>query len=145
MPIRLVVAVTVGTAALGLLLPMLDSVEQRPETEVTVEMDPAQFALETADSETVTIDVITEEGVPVEDATVLVSGRSLPVDGDPLAFETGPDSSSVTADIGTRSGDVPVAFRPTQTRGTLLIDVVPPPGTSYTDKRRNPQITIRQP
>lgn len=146
MPIRLVVAVAVGAAALGLLLPMLDSVDERTETEVTVEVDPGQFVLGTEDSEPVTIDVVTGDGVPVEGATVLVSGRSLPVDGEPLAFETDPDSSSVTVAIGTTATpDVPVAFRPTQTRGTLLIDIVPPPGTEYRDERNNPQITIRQP
>lgn len=145
MPIRLVVAVAVGAAALGLILPMVDTVERSAETEVTVELDPRQFALDSGSSGTVTVDVVTEDGRPVTGATVLVSGRSLPVEEGPVQFRTGRDSSSVAIEIGDRStADVPVTFRPTQTRGTLVIDVVLPPGTEYTDDRRNPEITVRR-
>lgn len=146
MPIRLVVAVSVGAAALGLLLPMADAVDRSTETEITVELESRQFALESGGSETVRIHVVTADGQPVEDAVVVVSERSLPVEGGPRTFRTGPESNSLAVEVGTAdTSDVPVAFRPSQTRGTLEIDVVPPPGTEYVDDRNNPEITVRRP
>lgn len=144
MPIRLVVAVAVGAAALGLLIPLAETVEHRDSPEVTVELEPRQFALGPDTVRSVQIAVLTESGRPVEDAAVVVSGRSLPVNDGPVVLRTGPESNTIEAEIGTRtSADVRVSFRPAQTRGTLEIDVVPPPG--YEDERNNPEITVRQP
>lgn len=146
MPIRLVVAVTVGAAALGLLVPMLDAVEQRQQTEVTAELDRQQVVLDSDSPETVRIDVVTTDGEPIQDATVLVSGESLPVEDGPLRFDTGPDSSAVSFTVGTDSdADVPVTFRPTQARGTLSLSIVPPSASESTDEMANPEITIRKP
>lgn len=145
MPIRLVVAVTIGAAAVGLLFPMLETIEAEEETAVTVEVVPQQVVLESGSPERVSIKVITESGKPVDDVTILISGRSLPVEGGPVRFETGPDSNTVGIEIGKTTGvDVPVDFRPTQRRGTLMIDVIPPSGTKYTDVRANPEITVRK-
>lgn len=145
MPIRLVVAVAVGVAAFGLLVPMADRVEQSTETEVTVEPDSTQVALDSTESSEVTVHVVTSDGQPVDDATVLVSGRSLPVEGDPIPFETGPEGNAVTFSIGTDStADVPVTFRPTQGRGTLRLRVVPPSDGSYADDLDNPELTINR-
>lgn len=142
MPIRLVVAVTVGVAAMSLLLPMADSIEASEEPEVTVQPQTRQFALGTGESQSVRLAVVTEDGEPVEDATVVVSGQSLPVDDGPAVFRTGEDSNRVTITVGRGpEADVPVSFRPTQTRGTLTLDIVPPSG--YTDERRNPEVTVR--
>lgn len=144
MPIRLVVAVVVGVAAMGLLLPMAESIETTEEPELTVEPQPRQFALEATGSKRVRLDVVTEGGKPVEGADVVLSGRSLPVDGGPVVFRSGESSNTVTISIGTGpEAAVPVSFRPTQTRGTLTLDIVPPPG--YVDERNNPQITVRRP
>lgn len=142
MPIRLVVAVAVGAAAMSFLLPMADSIEASREPELTVEPQPRQFALGTEESRSVRLEVVTEDGRPVEDAAVVVSGRSLPIDDGPAVFRTGQDSNTVTVTVGrTPEAPVPVSFRSTQTRGTLTLDIVPPSG--YTDERRNPEITVR--
>jgi hypothetical protein len=146
MPIRLVVAVAVGTAALGLLVPMLNTVEESADTEITIGLEPQEFVLDSGKSTAVRIDVVTTDGEPVTDATVLISNRSLSVEDGPLIFETGPDSSSVTVDVGTATDTaVPVEFRPTQSRGTLSISTVVPPSSDYVDEIDNPEITIRQP
>ena len=142
MPIRLVVAVAVGAAAMSLLLPMAETIEASEEPELTVELQPRQFALGAEESQSVRLDVVTEEGEPVDDAAVVISGRSLPVDDGPAVFRTGQDSNTVTFTVGRGSeADVPVSFRPTQTRGTLTLEVVPPSG--YADERNNPEITVR--
>ena len=143
MPIRLLVAVTVGIAAFGLLVPMADSVEQAEQTELTVEPDPRQVVVESGDAATVRLDTVTTEGEPVEGARLVVSGRSLTVEDGPLTFDTG-STSSLTVEIGTSSdADVPVDFRPTQNRGTLTLRVVPPPNSEYEDELANPELTVR--
>lgn len=143
MPIRLLVAVTVGIAAFGLLVPMADSVEQAEQTEVTIEPTPRQVTVEPGDAATVRLDTVTTEGEPVEGTSLVVSGRSLTVEDGPLRFDTG-SKSSLTVEIGTSSdADVPVGFRPTQNRGTLSLRVVPPPNGEYEDELANPQLTVR--
>ena len=143
MPIRLLVAVTVGIAAFGLLVPMADSVEQAEQTELTVEPDPRQVVVESGDAATVRLDTVTTEGEPVEGTRLVVSGRSLTVEDGPLTFDTG-STSSLTVEIGTSSdADVPVDFRPTQNRGTLRLRVVSPPNSDSEDEVANPELTVR--
>ena len=143
MPIRLLVAVTVGIAAFGLLVPMADSVEQAEQTELAVDPAPRQVTVGPGDPATVRIDTVTTEGDPVEGVSLLVSGRSLTVEDGPLRFDTGP-TTSLTVDIGTSpDADVPVDFRPTQNRGTLTLRVVPPPNSEYEDELANPELTVR--
>lgn len=144
MPIRLLVAVTVGIAAFGLLVPMADSVEQAERTELTVESEPRQLTVESGERSTARVDIVTTDGQPVEGATLLVSGRSLAVDGGPVVFETD-ESSTVAFDIGTDpSADVPVSFRSEQTHGTIRLRVVAPPNSEYVDDLSNPELTIRR-
>jgi hypothetical protein len=138
MPIRLLVAITVGIATFSLLVPLPDDVADAKTTEVTVDPDPAELQPGT----NVTVAVVTAAGEPVEDATVVVRSRSLPVENDPLTFQTGPDSHTVTLRVTHGvSGDVPVDFRQTQRRGTINFDVVAPTD-DYVDDRGNPEVTV---
>ncbi|WP_436901829.1 DUF7382 domain-containing protein [Halovenus halobia] len=145
MPIRLVVAVTVGIAAFSLLVPMADSVEQADRTELTVEPEPRQVLVESADeSATVRVDVVTTDGAPVAGATVLVSGRSLPVDDGPIPIEAGADGYAEFT-VGTDpTANVTVSFRSRQHRGTLQLHVRPPPSSEYRDNLDNPGLTVRR-
>jgi hypothetical protein len=144
MPIRLVVAVTVGIAAFSLLVPMAERVERTEQTEVTVESQPRQLTVEPGNASTARIDVVTTDDQPIAGATLVVSGRSAIIEGGPLVFETG-DRHTLTLDIGFSSAaDIAVAFRPTQERGTISVQVVPPSNSAYTDDLVNPEITIRR-
>ena len=144
MPIRLVVAITVGTAAMSLLVPMLDTVEQTQQREVTVEPDRQQVVLDPENAmQDVTIAVVTAEGEPIPESTVIVSERSLPLVDGPETFETGPDSHEVTVSVGdSLAADVPVAFRRTQQRGTVELDVSPPSGGDFTARSDHPELTV---
>ena len=147
MPIRLVVAVTVGAASMSLLVPMLDTVEETQHTTITVEPEHRQVVL---DSETgmqsVTIAVVSTEGDPITDSTVIISERSLPLVDGPQTFETGPDSHEVTVRIGTApTADVPVTFRRTQQRGTIELGVRPPGSGEFTVRSDHPEITVSKP
>lgn len=144
MPIRLVVAITVGTAAMSLLVPMLDTVEETKQTAVTVEPDSQQVVLDPeTEMANVTIAVISGAGEPIPDSTVIVSERSLPLADGPQTFETGPDSHEITVSVGdTTRADVPVTFRKTQQRGTIELDVHPPSSGDFTVRSDHPELTV---
>ncbi|PSP27291.1 Ig domain-containing protein group 1 domain-containing protein [Halobacteriales archaeon QH_2_65_14] len=144
LPVRLVIAVAVGVAAMTIMLGLLDGVDEFDEREVTVQLDeelltPDEFG----EYEPVRIAVVTEDGEPITDAVVIVSGGSLPLENGPLVRQTGSDSNEVTVSVATGGGaDATVAFRTGQNRGTLHIDVRPPPGTDLVDDRNNPHLTV---
>lgn len=143
MPVRLLVAVTVGIAAFALLVPMAESVEQVERTELTVEPEPRPLTVERDEPTSVRVDIITTDGEPVEGATLVVSGRSLAIEDGPLTFEAD-GGGSVTFDVGLDStADVPVTFRATQNRGTLRLRVVGPPSDEHVDNLSNPDLTVR--
>lgn len=144
MPIRLVVAVTVGLAAFSLLVPMADSVDRADRTEVTVEPEPRQVLVPATGVTTVRVDVVTVEGAPISGGTVVVFGQSLPVENGPIPLEATSDGV-VEFTVGTEpTADVTVAFRPRQHRGTLRFDVRPPPTGKYSDSLDNPGMTVRR-
>ncbi len=145
LPVRLVVAVTVGVAALGIMLGMLAEFDDPGTTEVTVEASNELLVPEGGGYEPVTLGVVTEDGQPVEGAQLLVTEGSLPLAGGPVDLQTGSDSHEVTLGIGTTSGvdeSVTPAFREGQSRGTLEIAVVPPSGTDLRDERENPELVV---
>lgn len=145
LPVRLVVAVTVGVAALGIMLGMLAEFDDPGTTEVTVEASDELLVPEGGGYEPVTLGVVTEDGQPVEGAQLLVMEGSLPLADGPVDLQTGSDSHEVTLGIGTTSGvgkSVTPAFRDGQSRGTLEIAVVPPSGTDLRDERENPELVV---
>lgn len=143
MPIRLVVAITVGTAALSMLVPMLDAVEETERHEVTVELDSQHVVLDTESPERVTVDVVTADGEPVRDSTVVFSAGSAPLTDGPQTVDTGPDSNQVTVRVGeSPEADLTVDFRTTQRRGTIEIGVVPPADEAFSAQATHPEITV---
>lgn len=144
MPVRLVVAITVGAAAFGLLVPMLDSVERTAESEIRAVPDSAVVVLDSPDAyEELTIAVRTADGNPVRDASIILSGRSLDLPAGPLVFETGQDDNEIQLTVGMGPGnDVRPVFRPHQSRGTLSLAVKPPAGES-TVAGSSPDVTVR--
>jgi hypothetical protein len=142
LPIRLVIAVTVGVAALGIMMTMLDGIDGAQEPETTVELEDELLTL-AGGEESVTIAVVTEDGRPVEDAQLLVTSGSLQVENGPVDLQTGPDSSEATLSVGAGPrADAQVAFRDGQKRGTLEIEVVPPSGSGLEDHRANPELVV---
>lgn len=143
MPIRLVVAITVGTAAMSLLFPMLDGVEETDRPTVTVEPDRSQIVLEPDSTQRVTVAVLTADGKPVEGSTIVLSSGSAPLVDGPHTFESGSDSNRVTVTVGeSQAADLTVDFRTTQNRGTIEIDVVPPSDGEYREQTEQPELTV---
>jgi hypothetical protein len=146
LPIRLVIAVTVGVAAMGIMMGMLDGFDDFGTDEVTVTASDELIVPENGSYDTVTLAVVTTDGQPVENAQLLISGGSLPLANGPVDLDTGPDSNSVTVGINSSStateGCIHPAFRAGQNRGTLEIDVVPPSGAGIRDERENPELVL---
>lgn len=144
LPVRLVVAITVGAAAFGLLIPMLDGVERSSESEIRAVPANSVLVLDSPDAhEELTIAVRTTDGIPVSDASVIISGRSLDLKRGPLVFDTGPDDHEIQLTIGTDPGtEVTPVFRPHQSRGTLSLSVKPPAGDSVV-AGSSPDLTVR--
>jgi hypothetical protein len=141
LPVRLVIAVTVGVATLGIMMTILDGVDGTQEPETTVELGDELLVVD--DTVSVSIAVVTEDGHPVEDAQLLVTAGSLPVENGPVDLQTGPDSNEATLTVGTDSrADALVSFRDGQRRGTLEIEVVPPSGSGFEDRRSNPELVV---
>lgn len=142
LPIRLVIAVAVGVAAMGIMLGMLEGIEDVGETEVTVGLSEELVVAEEA---TVSLSVQTVDGQPIDDATVIVSGDTVPVANGPVVLDTGPDSHEAELTISEESGETDhahIAFRDGQARGTVSLEVVPPSGGDLVDERANPDLVV---
>lgn len=146
LPVRLVIAVAVGVAALSIMLGMLAEFDDFGTTEVTIEASDELLVPQGGSYGSVTLAVVTEDGQPVEDAQILVTEGSLPLENGPVDLETGPNSHEVTLAVGSTApgagGSVFPDFRDGQDRGTLEIEVVPPSGTDLRDERDNAELVV---
>lgn len=130
LPIRIVIALVVGVASLSVMLNMLSGLGGLAVTELDAKPDPAVIEPEQTE---LTITVVEDDGSTVADATVIVKGESADIDG-VVTAETGRDgSATVTVDPSLRSN---------QQEGTLSIDIKPPAGSQYADRRGNTKITV---
>ena len=146
LPIRLVIALVVGVAALALMLNMLGTIGEVGDTEVTVEIDEDDQVID-KNADTVEMDVIDENGNDVEDATVIVSAGSAQISGVKEA-QTGEHPSDPDDTVDGHVAHVELSgdqdLRADQDMGTLEIDVVPPSDSNYIDEQPNPEIIVRE-
>lgn len=130
LPIRLVIAFVVGVATLSVMLSMISGVQSFGVSELDAKPAPEVI---TPGEERVSITAIDAEGAPVADATVVVKRGSAQLDS--VAVEkTGPDGVA-TFDLSPRLG-------PNQAQGTLTVEVKPPAGSEYMDRRQNSEILV---
>lgn len=129
LPIRLVIALVVGVASLGVMLSMVNGIGGLQTTELDTRPTPE---VTTPGEQTLTVQVV-GDGDPVADATVVVTGDSATLDG-PVTAETGPDGKA-TLTVAPRLG-------PNADEGTLTIEIKPPAGGRYTDRRANTAVLV---
>jgi hypothetical protein len=130
LPVRLVVSLVVGAACLSVMLNLVNGVGGLAASEVDVR--PTPEVVETGPQE-LTLKVVDAEGNPVSGATVIVDGGTASLDGVATA-KTGPDGEATVS--------IDPALGPNQTEGTLTLDVKPPAGGSYTDRRENSHVLV---
>jgi hypothetical protein len=114
LPVRLVVSLVGGLAA--------SELDVRPTPEV---VEPGAQEL--------TLQVVDAEGDPVSGATVVVKGGTASLDGVTTA-RTGPDGNA-TVSIHPRLGG-------NRAEGTITLDVKPPAGKSFVDRRENSHVLV---
>ncbi|GAB7094367.1 hypothetical protein JCM30237_15190 [Halolamina litorea] len=133
LPVRLVVSLVVGAACLSVMLNLVNGVGSLAASELDVQ--PRTEVVETGPQD-LTLQVVDAEGGPVSGATVVVDGGTASVDGVATAT-TGAD------------GNATVSVEPTlganQERGTLSLDVKPPAGGSFVDRRENSHVLVIRP
>lgn len=153
LPIRLVIALVVGVAALALMLNMLGGIGDVGDTEVTVEVNDEDQIIEagadgtdTRGDDEVLVDVIDENGNNVEDATVIATAGDAQLDG-VIAADTGDDDDAQdNSDIDDHQAvlkfDGNQSLRADQDIGTLELEIVPPSDSNYIDEQPNPEIRV---
>lgn len=142
LPIRLVIALVVGVAALSLMMSMLSTFDNFGNTEVTAEHDQNLVTPDGGSYENVTLSVVTDDGDPVENADILIRSGSLTLADGPIDLRTGEDSNEATLDFGEGEDEATLDFRSDQNRGTLQVEVHPPTDSDYVDNDDNPEITV---
>ncbi|MDS0297610.1 Ig-like domain-containing protein [Halogeometricum sp. S1BR25-6] len=130
LPIRLVVALVVGVATMSVMLNMLSGVQGLAVTELDVKPSPDVV---TPGERELSLLVVDADGDPVEGATVVVTDGTADVEGVPNA-KSGAD--------GTATVTVSASLRPNQEDGTIAVDVKPPAGSQFVDRRSNTEILV---
>lgn len=130
LPIRLVVALVVGVASLSVMLNMISGIQGLSVSELDVRPSPEVIA---PGERTLTLTVVDSDRRPVADATVVVRGEGATIDGVKTAT-TGPDGNA-TVSVSPRLG-------PNRADGSLVVDVKPPAGGRYADRRGNTRVLV---
>ncbi len=129
LPIRLVIALVVGAASLGVMMNVLSGLDTMGVTELDTRPEPE--IIEPGGS-TVAVTVVDADGRPVADATVVASGGTAALPE--LATGTTGQNGTVELELAPRLG-------PNQRQGTIELEVKPPDG-EYTDRRENTAILV---
>lgn len=130
LPVRLVIAVVVGVASLGVMLSLIEGVGTVGVTELDVRADPAVME---PGEQRVSLTVIDPEGRPVAGATVVVTGDTAETDG---------VRTATTDADGTATVAIEPTLPPNRVEGELRIEIKPPAGSQYVDRRGNTRLLI---
>lgn len=130
LPIRLVIALVIGVASLSVMMNMLTGIQGLSTTELDVRPEPEVIGPGDA---TVELTVVGADGSAVADARVLVKAGSADLDG---------VRTVTTGEDGTASVSVSPTLRANQDEGTLVIEVKPPAGSGYVDRRGNTKVLV---
>jgi hypothetical protein len=131
LPIRLVVALVVGVAALSVMMSTLSGVATLGVTELDVRPSPEVVA---PGPTAVTVHVVGPDGAPVSNATVVARGDSARLDGGVTTART--DAN------GTATLSIAPSLSPNQPDGTVTFDLKPPAGSGYVDRRGNTNLLV---
>lgn len=129
LPIRLVIALVVGVACLGVMMSVVGGLGSLTTTELDTQPEPEIVEPGTTN---VTVTVVDPDGEPIEDATVVATGETVNLTSVEQGT-TGPDGET-TLQIEAR-------LRPNQDEGRVELDIRPPEG-EYVDDRENTGILV---
>jgi hypothetical protein len=129
LPIRLVIALVVGVACLGVMMSVVGGLGSLNKTELDTQPDPEIVEPGTTN---VSVTVVDPDGEPIEDATVVATGDTANLSSVQKGT-TGPNGeTTLRLDAG---------LRPNQEEGRVELDIRPPEG-DYVDDRENTGILV---
>jgi len=130
LPIRLVIALVVGVACLGVMMSTISGLNTLQVTEVDVQPSPEVTSAGDTD---VTVTVVDPDGSPVSDATVIAKSGTATLD------------SVATADTGSNGNatfSLSPSLGPNQEEGTVTFEVQPPASSNYRDSQSNTDLLV---
>ena len=130
LPVRLVVALVVGVASLSVMMNMISGIQGLAVTELDARPTPE---VTTPGAQDLTVEVVGADGSPVADATVVVKAGSAKLDGVAHARTDANGTATVT---------VTPELRPNQRDGTLAVEIKPPAGSGFVDRRENTKVLV---
>ncbi|WP_277542155.1 DUF7382 domain-containing protein [Haloarcula laminariae] len=130
LPIRLVIALVVGVACLGVMMSTISGLGTIQVTEVDVEPDPEVTGPGDTD---VTVTVVDPKGSPVADATVVAKSGTATLDS---------VTTATTGDDGEAALSVDPSLGPNQQEGTVAFSVKPPSSGNYRDEQSNTELLV---
>ncbi|WP_224270179.1 prealbumin-like fold domain-containing protein [Haloprofundus salinisoli] len=130
LPIRLVIALVVGVASLSVMMNMISGIQGLAVVEVDVRPSPDVVGPE---RQTLTLTAVGADGDPVAGATLVVKGGTADTDGVETAKTDADGEATVTVDP---------SLGPNQEDGTLVVEVKPPAGSEFVDRRANTKILV---
>ncbi|WP_129114512.1 DUF7382 domain-containing protein [Halegenticoccus tardaugens] len=130
LPIRLVIALVVGVASLSVMMNMITGLEGLSVTELDADPEPEVVS---PGEQTLDIAAVGADGERVADATVVVKSGSARIDG----IET-----ATTGSDGVATVRVDPSLGPNQDEGTLSVEIKPPAGSEYADRRENAEVLV---
>lgn len=129
LPIRLVIALVVGVACLGVMLSVVGGFSSLNETELGTNPQPD---IVEEGNQTVNVTVVDTDGEPIEAATVIARGDTAQLDS--LA-------RAETDENGETQLTIDPQLRPNQDEGRIELDIQPPHG-EYVDRQENTGILV---
>jgi len=129
LPIRLVIALVVGVASLGVMMTVIDDIDALGTTELDTRPEPEIVG---TGETSVTVAVVDPDGAPIADATVVAESGTARLES-VVTAETGSD--------GTATLTLDPELGPNQQRGTVSLELRPP-GDEYTDRRENAGVLV---
>jgi hypothetical protein len=148
LPIRLVIALVVGVAALSMMMTILDGVGQVGQTELHYESEDS-LTFTAAETVNPTLQIRDEEGNGVTGAEVIISSGTAQLDTPQQFTASGgsgggsggtPSGAGHEISISISAGNV--ELRQGQDIGTLEVTIIPPGDSNYADNEANRKIRI---
>lgn len=130
LPVRLVIALVVGVASLGVMMNMLSGINGLAVSELDVRPSPE---VTTPGHQLIELTVVDSDGAPIEDATVVIKRGTASLDG----VKTGKTGSDGAVSLAAEP-----SLGPNQADGTLEVHIKPPPGSEFVDRRANTEILV---
>jgi len=130
LPIRLVIALVVGVACLGVMMSTISGIETLKVSEVDVKPDPEVTGTGSGD---VTVTVVDPKGSKISGATVVAKSGTATLDS---------VATASTGDDGEATLSLSPSLGPNQKEGTVTFSVKPPATGNYRDDQSNTELLV---